>query len=1046
MAKPKVSTVIPTYARLENFKELVKSIRIAFPPDRVEIMAVTSDDPVSEKGKWLNSQPDVTVLQTDIRTTHRLKSLYAITNMGIKASTGEWIFVTNDNTQIDKEFYSNFVDIEENYDVILVNGHVGDVSLGRRIPVIGTLTSPSDIQRPIFLFDFMIIRKKTFEDIGFFDEGMDWYGAGLDMAMAIETRPHIRVCRENDLSVDHEISQENRTPPNYLKDFEYLENKWQKWCAENGWSFFFPWRREDSFEYVTALLQAGRYDEAEKRIRRVIPFPMWGNHHVQALNDLGVICALRGENSEALDHFLAAANDAKIDFIVIHNLLGALLQMGRRDDAVATLNSSVESVALNGLIVRTALYDAVINNGMIALPSLFHFSPLVTEPTQLLLSNTLTSNSDTLLALYEYAKVLLENKQYESAMEQFKNIIAIDPQHSDAQNSIGLIYHLQGKHGEAMEYFCKAFSHEKLHYEALNNALTLSCQLGITQNALLMLKDVLVKHPEDATLLRIGQSFTAQVEKKKISSNAGVLINVVYAFLQPEHIRHTHRGNVSVIWSAVPIQGCDVYLYMNANSFRGPMSGIDILLMLEPNVVLPGEYDNAIWQHFDYVFSLSDEVCKQGHKFRKILFPRTGWAMEAPRTEDLKEREDKYPIANRKKSICMINGNKSSIVEGELYTKRIEVAQWFYKNSSIPFDEYGTPPFPLSNYRGSLPLGSKADTLKQYTFCLCFENTNDPVYSAGYVSEKILDCLETRTIPIYLGAINIENYIPRSCYIDFRQFHSLEDLNKYLLDLSEAILLQYINNMDEWVATGGLRSFSWSSIYDQATESVTATSNIARSNWFRGDDEWTEGLSPLHKDFMAETVQTEPLWTWDLLMTKRSTSTTTYFLHQTAQLEKSGLIFIGNHAEIKDYVIMRTYKNPIVIGEYAQINPFTVIYGGSGVYIGKNVMIAPHCMISAGNHDYIQTEKPMRFAGDLTIGPIFIEDNVWIGANCTIADGVRIGRDAVVAANSLVNKDVSPYDIVGGVPAKTISNRLTRKLSDPTASFDAPLKQCADQG
>ena len=118
------------------------------------------------------------------------------------------------------------------------------------------------------------------------------------------------------------------------------------------------------------------------------------------------------------------------------------------------------------------------------------------------------------------------------------------------------------------------------------------------------------------------------------------------------------------------------------------------------------------------------------------------------------------------------------------------------------------------------------------------------------------------------------------------------------------------------------------------------------------------------------------------------------------------------------------------IGEYTQINPFTVIYGGSGVYIGDNVMIAPHCMIAAGDHDFKQIDLPIRHAGDLSKGPIVIEDGVWIGANVTITDGVIIGHDAVVAAGSVVTKNVSPYDIVGGIPAKKIANRREMSSKD----------------
>jgi acetyltransferase-like isoleucine patch superfamily enzyme len=148
-----------------------------------------------------------------------------------------------------------------------------------------------------------------------------------------------------------------------------------------------------------------------------------------------------------------------------------------------------------------------------------------------------------------------------------------------------------------------------------------------------------------------------------------------------------------------------------------------------------------------------------------------------------------------------------------------------------------------------------------------------------------------------------------------------------------------------------------------------------------------------------------------------------YYVSRTAVMNDRKLITIKRRAEILDYVIIRPSGSPVHIGEYTQINPFTVIYGGSGVFIGNNVMIAPHCMIASGNHDYRQLEIPMRHADNTTDGPITIEDGVWIGANSTITDGVTIGHDAVVGANSVVTKDVAPFYIVGGVPARVIANR-----------------------
>lgn len=155
--------------------------------------------------------------------------------------------------------------------------------------------------------------------------------------------------------------------------------------------------------------------------------------------------------------------------------------------------------------------------------------------------------------------------------------------------------------------------------------------------------------------------------------------------------------------------------------------------------------------------------------------------------------------------------------------------------------------------------------------------------------------------------------------------------------------------------------------------------------------------------------------------------TRSYFIHPTANLDIEELIEIGECSEINDHVIIRTKTNKVKIGSFTQLNPFTVIYGGSGVVIGNNVMIAPHCMIASGNHDFKQTEFPMRFARTITKGPIIIEDNVWIGANCTITDGVKIGKEAVIGANSVVIKDVEPWSIMSGVPAVKIGSRLADK-------------------
>ncbi len=149
-----------------------------------------------------------------------------------------------------------------------------------------------------------------------------------------------------------------------------------------------------------------------------------------------------------------------------------------------------------------------------------------------------------------------------------------------------------------------------------------------------------------------------------------------------------------------------------------------------------------------------------------------------------------------------------------------------------------------------------------------------------------------------------------------------------------------------------------------------------------------------------------------------------YHVHPTALLYGKKNIILATSSLICEYVIFRAPVSRIIIGDKSQIGPFCVLLSGENeIIIGDNVMVAPHCVIAVGNHEYKNLKVPMIAAGSFSNGPVIIEDDVWIGANCTICDNVKIGKGAIIAANSIVNKNVESYSIVGGVPAKIISTR-----------------------
>jgi virginiamycin A acetyltransferase len=114
----------------------------------------------------------------------------------------------------------------------------------------------------------------------------------------------------------------------------------------------------------------------------------------------------------------------------------------------------------------------------------------------------------------------------------------------------------------------------------------------------------------------------------------------------------------------------------------------------------------------------------------------------------------------------------------------------------------------------------------------------------------------------------------------------------------------------------------------------------------------------------------------------------------------------------------------VLIGEGSYINSGVVIFSGNGVQIGKNVLIAPACVLVPVNHEYREKDKMIVAQGFMpSRGGIRIEDDVWIGANCTILDGTVIHQGAVIGANSLVSGELEPYCFYAGNPLKQIGRR-----------------------
>jgi len=93
------------------------------------------------------------------------------------------------------------------------------------------------------------------------------------------------------------------------------------------------------------------------------------------------------------------------------------------------------------------------------------------------------------------------------------------------------------------------------------------------------------------------------------------------------------------------------------------------------------------------------------------------------------------------------------------------------------------------------------------------------------------------------------------------------------------------------------------------------------------------------------------------------------------------------------------------------------------VKIGRDVMIGEELIVISQNHEFGDLRTPMWKQGWKKDQPVVIEDDVWIGSRVILLPGVKVGKGSIVAAGSIVTKEVPPYTIVGGNPAREIRKR-----------------------
>ena len=126
---------------------------------------------------------------------------------------------------------------------------------------------------------------------------------------------------------------------------------------------------------------------------------------------------------------------------------------------------------------------------------------------------------------------------------------------------------------------------------------------------------------------------------------------------------------------------------------------------------------------------------------------------------------------------------------------------------------------------------------------------------------------------------------------------------------------------------------------------------------------------------------------------------------------------VGAGSTIEDFSVVNNGVGEVHLGVNCHLGLSAVLIGP--VHMGNNIIVAQHVVLSGLNHAYENVDQPIRQQPVLT-KPIVVEDDCWIGANVVITAGVTVGRHSVVAGGSVVTRDVPPFSVVGGNPARVL--------------------------
>ncbi len=261
-----------------------------------------------------------------------------------------------------------------------------------------------------------------------------------------------------------------------------------------------------------------------------------------------------------------------------------------------------------------------------------------------------------------------------------------------------------------------------------------------------------------------------------------------------------------LIFQDFPLEGNSVLLKADKRKY---------LIISETGLIAPQNWKKENHIYFEKIFTWNDGWVDN------IKYIKYCWPNKIPDNFE-------FNISNNRKLCCLISGNKVKAGLNELYSERQRAVRWFEKHHPEDFDLFGTgwDSYPISesiiskavrrysllnrilapkypSYRGKIE--SKKEVLSKYKFTVCYENVKD---TPGYITEKIFDCFFAGSVPIYLGAQNITDFVPESAFINRRKYKTYNELYNCIKSMNSAEYKSHIDSIRSYLKSEKVKLFS----------------------------------------------------------------------------------------------------------------------------------------------------------------------------------------------------------------------------------------------